>query len=68
MGTKRDRSQARGWIWEAESLGHVWRMSGRCPEEQQVWGKRMLWVRQHEIEMPGGPSSEVLRRHLDIQD
>lgn len=43
-------------------------MSGRGSEEQQVWGKRMIWVRRHETEMPGGPSSEVLRGQLDIQD
>lgn len=36
VGMERDRSQARGWIWERESAGHVWGIGGRGPEEQQV--------------------------------
>lgn len=44
VGMERNRSQARGRIWERIIRTSVL-MSGRGPEEEQVWGKRMLWVR-----------------------
>lgn len=56
-----------GWIWE-RTIRICVGDRRRGPEEQQVWEERMLWVRQHETEMPGGPSSKVLGTQLDIQN
>lgn len=68
VGTKRDRSQARGWIWEAESLGHVWRIVEGVQRSSRSGGRGCFGLDSMRLRCLGGPSSEVLRRHLDIQD